>query len=223
MEQESKTTGTLKAITPPRLPSLKDPGASLFHLVWLTLIWALLWGDFSFKTLFGGLIMTLIVMYALPMHRATNEKITVRPIALARLIVVFLLDVVKASAQITYAILTRKKLEAAIIRVHTRAESDIFLAVTSGFTAMVPGSIVIDAHRMTGMMYVHVFDVSGEDGLQKAHDTVIEQEERILRALASDQVLIEAGYVPSGSMRAGRLEKSAKDSYVPLNSKEASR
>lgn len=88
---------------------------------------------------------------------------------------------------------------------------------------MVPGSIVIDAHRMTGMMYVHVFDVSGEDGLQKAHDTVIEQEERILRALASDQVLIEAGYVPSGSMRAGRLEKSAKHTYDPLNSKEASR
>ncbi len=208
---ESKTTGTLKAITPSRLPSLNDPSASLFHLTWLTLIWVLLWGELSWKSVIGGLFMAFLVMTVMPMHRATNEKIKVRPIALARLSIVFILDVLKASVEITYAILTRKKLKAAIIRVHTRAESDIFLAITSGFTAMVPGSIVIDAHRMTGMMYVHVFDVSGEDGLQKAHDTVIRQEERILRALASDQVLIEAGYVPSGSMRAGRLKKSEKD------------
>ena len=31
------------------------------------------------------------------------------------------------------------------------------------------------------------------------------QEERILRALASDEELLDAGYRPGGSMRAGRL------------------
>lgn len=186
---------------------VRNARPSLVSIVWLTIIWVMLWGEFSVRSVLGGLAVAFLVSIVMPMPRAANEKMVVRPIATARLIGVFIWDVVKASAHITVFIITGRKPQAAIIRVHTRAESDIFLMLTSAFTALVPGSIVIESHRLTGMMYVHVFDVSGENGLQAAHDTVLRQEERILRAFGSKQTLIDAGFVPSGSMRAGRLPK----------------
>lgn len=203
MSPTSQSTGTTRRVRNAR------PG--VVSLTWLTIIWVMLWGEFSVRTVVGGLIVALLVTLIMPMPRAVNEKMVLRPIATARLIGVFLADVVKASIHITSFIITGRKPQAAIIRVHTRAQSDIFLTLTSAFTALVPGSIVIEAHRLTGMMYVHVFDVSGSNGLQEAHDTVLRQEERILRAFGSKQALIEAGFVPSGSMRAGRLLKPDQD------------
>lgn len=174
-------------------------------IVALMIVWILLWGDLSWGNVVSGLALGLLVTFVAPMPTVRAHGYKIRPIALLRLIFVFIWDVIVASTQIAWDIVRGHKPNGAIIRVQTRAHSDVFLAATSGFTALVPGSIVIDAHRLTGMMYVHVFDAPDAQALQESHDRVLAQEERILRALAPDQMLIEAGYVPGGSMKLGRL------------------
>lgn len=173
----------------------------------LMVMWILLWGDLSWGNVVSGLALGVLVAYAAPLPTVQPHGYKVRPIALLRLVFVFLWDVVVASMQIFWDILRGHKPNGAIIRVQTRAHSDVFLAATSGLTALVPGSIVIDAHRLTGMMYVHVFDAPDAEALQQSHDRILAQEERLLRALAPDQMLIEAGYVPGGSMKLGRIAK----------------
>ena len=179
-------------------------GASL-----LTLMWVLLWGDLSWGNVVAGLALALTILLLAPMPHGPQRRLTIRPIALARLMLVFAKDTAVAAAPIVWVIITGRRPREAIIRVQTRAHSDGFLAATAGFTALVPGSIVIDAHRMTGTLYIHVFDVDeGPEAMDEAHEQVLRQEERILRALASDDELMTAGFRPGGSMKAGRLSET---------------
>lgn len=172
----------------------------------LTVMWVLLWGDVSWGNLIAGFFLATVILLVLPVPRGPERKLTIRFVALARLLLVFAKDVVVAASQISWVIITGRRPREAIIRVHTRAHSDSFLAVTAGFTALVPGSIVINAHRMTGTLYIHVFDVDeGPEAMDQAHERVLLQEERILRALATDDELLRAGFRPGGSMKAGRL------------------
>ena len=180
--------------------------ASPLAIAMLSVMWVLLWGDASWGNLAGGFILALVVTWLLPVPHGPNRRLTIRPVALARLALVFAKDVVVAATQIAWVILRGRVPREAIIRVRTRAQSDGFLAATAGFTALVPGSIVIDAHRLTGTLYIHVFNVGeGQEALDQAHRNVLLQEERILRALANDEELLDAGFRPGGSMRAGRL------------------
>lgn len=190
----------------------------------LTIMWVLLWGDLSWGNLVAGFFLAVGLSLAMPVPRGPNRRFTVRPIALLRLCVLFIWDVMVAATQIVWVIITGRVPREAIIRVQTRAHSDGFLTATAGFTALVPGSIVIDAHRLTGTLYVHVFDVDeGEEAMAEAHRRVLIQEERILRALASDEELLDAGYRPGGSMNAGRLtpEEMAAHREQTLRKREA--
>lgn len=186
-----------------------DRSASPLSILLLTAMWVLLWGDLSWGNVIAGLVLALLITWLLPVPRGPRRRLTIRPIALVRLAVLFIYDIFVAAFQIVRVILTRRTPREAIIRVQTRAHSDGFLAATAGFTALVPGSIVIDAHRLTGTLYVHVFDVGeGQEALDEAHQRVIVQEERILRALGSAEELKDAGYRPGGSMKAGRLTEA---------------
>ncbi|XCB30865.1 Na+/H+ antiporter subunit E [Arcanobacterium hippocoleae] len=102
-------------------------------------------------------------------------------------------------------ILRGKKPNGAIIRVQLRSHSDFYLATVSGMTGLVPGSVVVDVHNATGTLYVHVFDTGLAGGIAGVYKTVLEQEERVLRAFASHDELVDAGYVPGSHPSAGRL------------------
>ncbi|XCB37438.1 Na+/H+ antiporter subunit E [Arcanobacterium hippocoleae] len=115
--------------------------------------------------------------------------------------------------------LSGKEPRGAIIRVQLRSHSDVYLAMVSGMTGLVPGSVVVDAHRATGMLYVHVFDMGLAGGPDGVHRSVLEQEERVLRAFASHDELVDAGYVPGSHPSLGRLPTP----YAPATGPELMR
>ncbi|GAA1645337.1 Na+/H+ antiporter subunit E [Georgenia ruanii] len=184
------------------------PRASWGMLVWLTAVWVLLWGDITLGNAVAGLAVALLVTTVAPLPHAPFDG-RFRPWGVVRLVVRFAWDVVVASAQISWLALRGRQPEGAVIRVRLRGHSDTYLATTAGMTSLVPGSIVVEAHRLTGTLYIHVFDVALAGGLEAAHRTVLAQEERILRAFASDDQLVDAGYVPGSSPRAGHLPAGA--------------
>lgn len=184
------------------------PRASWGMLAWLTAVWVLLWGDITLANVVAGLGVALFVTTVAPLPRTPFDG-RFRPWGVVRLMVKFAYDVVVASAQIAWMALSGRKPQGAVIRVRLRSHSDTYLTATAGFTSLVPGSIVVEAHRVTGTLYIHVFDVALHGGLDAAHRIVLEQEERILRAVASKEELLDAGYLPGSSPGAGRIPKPA--------------
>lgn len=162
-------------------------------LAWLTTVWVLLWGDLSVGNVLAGLALAALVSLALPLP-PVEAGLRVRPLALAHAVLRLALDVVVASVQVGVAAFRRRPPRSAVIRVRLRTRSDLFLTLTAELCSLVPGSVVVEAHRLTSTLYLHVLDVGpGTDGLEAARRRVLDQEERVLRALASDAELAEAG------------------------------
>lgn len=180
------------------------PYASMGIIIWLTLVWVMLWGELNTKNFVSGFLLALLITTVAPFP-VTPFDGRFRPWGVVRLVVIFFADIVKASFMQARFILRGKHPHGAIIRVQLRSHSDIYLAMVSGMTGLVPGSVVVDVHRATGMLYVHVFDTSLAGGIDGIHRTVLEQEERVLRAFGSHDELIDAGYVPGSRPSAGRL------------------
>ncbi len=190
------------------------PHASAGMLIWLMFVWVLLWGELTPGNFLGGLLVALLVTTVAPFP-ATPFDGRFRPIGVAHLILRFLWDILVSSFQQGKFILTGGQPQAAIIRIHLRSHSDVYLAMISGMTALVPGSVVVEAHRVTGTLYVHVFDTRLAGGIEGVHRTVMDLEERVLRAFASHDELVDAGFVPGATSRAGRLPTP----YAPATGK----
>ncbi|MGC5614891.1 Na+/H+ antiporter subunit E [Georgenia sp. Z1491] len=173
-------------------------------VVWLTVVWVLLWGDLSVGNVVAGLALGLFVTILMPMPRATGRT-TVRPLAVVVLVAVFVREVLRASWQIVVLTVRGRPPRGAVIRVQLRSHSDLILTGTGGMCSLVPGSLVVEAMRLSGMLYMHILDVDIAGGLERAHSDVLDQEERLLRAFATDDQLVDAGFRPGWSRRAGRL------------------
>ena len=170
--------------------------------VWLAVVWILLWGDLSVGTVLAGFAVGLIITVALPLPSiaATGR---LRPLGLAYLAAVFARDLVVASVQVAALAFRPREPASAVIGVRLRSSSDLYLTLTAELCSLVPGSIVVEAHRLTGTLYLHVLDVDTAGGVEAARRSVLDQEERVLRAFASDAELTAAGLRP----RRGRPDR----------------
>ncbi|WP_298455271.1 Na+/H+ antiporter subunit E [uncultured Cellulomonas sp.] len=161
-------------------------------LLWLTIVWVLLWGGLTPANVLAGLAIGLLVSMGLPLPPVATEG-RLRPLRLAHLLAVFVKDVCVASVGVAVLAFRRRAPRSAVIRVRLRTTSDLYLTLTAELCSLVPGSLVVEAHRLTSTLYLHELDVDGERGIEHARRRVLDQEERVLRALASDAELAAAG------------------------------
>lgn len=180
------------------------PHASLGTIMWIAAVWVLLWGEVSPGNILTGFGLALFITSVAPFP-TTKFDGRFRPKALFWLAIIFIRDLFQAAWQQAWFIVSRKTPHGAIIRVRLRSNSDAYLSMAAGMSALVPGSVVVDADQQSATVYVHIFDVELAGGLDQAHSDVLDLEERILRAFASRNELINAGFIPGWSVKAGRL------------------
>ena len=162
-------------------------------VVWLTVVWVFLWGDLSVGNVLSGVVIALAVTTGLRMA-AIDFHGRFRPVGVLRLVGRFAVDLVKASFEVSLiALRPRYAPHGAVIGVQLRSHSDLYLTLTAELCSLVPGSLVVEAHRLTGMLYLHVLDVRQSGGIEAARQAVLDQEERVMRAFASDEELVAAG------------------------------
>lgn len=159
---------------------------------WLTVVWVLLWGDLSVGNVLAGIGVALAVTATLPLPAIASGG-RLRPIGLVALAAHFARDLVVASVQVAVLAFRRRAPSSAVIGVRLRTSSDLYLTLTAELCSLVPGSIVVEAHRLTRTLYLHVLDVDTAGGVEAARQSVRNQEERVLRAFASDAQLAAAG------------------------------
>jgi len=162
-------------------------------VVWLTVVWVLLWGDLSIGNVLAGALIGVAVTTGLRMTPIAFHG-HVRPLRVVALFARFAADLVRASFEVSIlALRPRHTPRGAVIGVQLRSHSDLYLTMTAELCSLVPGSLVVEAHRLTGMLYLHVLDVQQSGGIEAARQSVLDQEERVLRAFASDAELAAAG------------------------------
>jgi len=152
---------------------------------WLVLVWNMLWGEFSWGNVVGGLAVALVVLLFFPLPPVTFEG-RLRPVGLVRFAVRFIYDLVTASAQVAWtALRPGYQPRNAIIAVPLRVRSDLNLTLTAEAVSLVPGSLIVEVDRKAGVLYVHVLDIHSPEGLARARQDVLDLEARILRAVGS--------------------------------------
>ncbi len=188
---------------------IKERIFSPMTILWLTLMWILLWGGFTWGNLVNGLLVAVLVGVVFPLPRASDLS-RFRPLAVLVLVGHFIVDVTRSGFRVAWAaIRPGNSPRSAVIRVQLRSHSDFILATTAALTTLIPGSVAINSQRLRGIVYLHVFDVPKENPQRYLRDfrrTVLAQEERLLRAFASEAELADAGYRPGWRVGSGDLE-----------------
>jgi multicomponent Na+:H+ antiporter subunit E len=165
----------------------------------------------------GGLVVGALVVVVLPMP-SLDVHGRFRPLPALALLVRFGYDLVVASFQVAWqALRPGREPRGAVVGVRLRNPSDLYLTVTAELSSLVPGSLVVEVHRLTGMLYLHVLDLDSYGGADKVRADVLALEARVLRTLASDDELRVAGlgprrpHPPDVSERAGRIRPARSD------------
>ena len=186
-------------------------------IIWLAIVWVLLWGEVSWGNIVAGLIIALIITLVMPLPAiAFHGK--VRPLALLALLVRFASDLVIASVQVSLqAFRFGHTPRGAVVGVRLRSSSDLYLTLVAELSTLVPGSLVIEAHRLTGMLYLHVLDLDSYGGVDKVRADVHALEARLLRALASDEELEAAGVAKT--RRGQRILDAQRDEQRALEAR----
>lgn len=153
-------------------------------VAWLTLVWVLLWGEPSPLVVVGGVLLAILISVVLPLP-PMRLQMRVHPLGLLRLVVRFLCDVVVASLQVVRAALRRDagSLRSAVIEVPLRTPSDFVLTIVAELVSLIPGSVVVEARRSSHTLFLHVLDVPDAAAANRARAVVLDQEQRVLRAL----------------------------------------
>jgi multicomponent Na+:H+ antiporter subunit E len=181
-------------------------------VVWLTIVWIMLWGDLSLANVIAGVLIAALLITFMPLPSIATSG-TVRPWPLLVLVSRFVADLVVASFQVSMqAFRVRHTPHGAVVGVKLRNPSDIYMTITSELSSLVPGSLVIEAHRLTGMVYLHVLDLDAAGGADKVRQDTLDLEARVLRAFASNDELKAAGLYhhpgdgpePTGATPSGR-------------------
>jgi len=178
-------------------------------LLWLTAVWVLMWGQLTVANVLAGVLLAALLIVVFPMPKVGFDGRPWVP-GIVVLVLRFAVDVVMASVQVARKALSPgEPPHGAVIRVRLRSHSDLLLTMTAQLCSLVPGSIVVEAHRLTGTLYVHVFDVSGAGGIDGAREHCLAIERRVMYAFATDADIEAAGLPPRRRLLRRRAGKEA--------------
>ncbi|HJB09657.1 MAG TPA: Na+/H+ antiporter subunit E [Candidatus Brachybacterium merdavium] len=166
------------------------------NLVWLlgaVAFWCLLWGGVDLKNILGGLLAAILVFVLFPMPPMGHE-LTLRPLRFAYFLAHFVFDLVRSAIEVGWwAIRPAPQPPSSVVAVKMSSRSDFFLTGTGILCTLIPGSVVVEAQRATGTIFLHVIGAGTPEEVELARQRSVEQEHRLLWAIGRRELLEEAG------------------------------
>lgn len=170
---------------------------------WIGLIlavgfWCILWQGVTAMTVIGGLAVAIVLQVLFPMP-ALGGEVTLRPLRALHFTVKFLWDMTVSGLIVAaYALKPGPTPGSSVVAVQLRSRSDLFLTFTAMLATLIPGSVVVEAQRSTGTVFLHFFAADTPDAVEKVRRSIVAQEKRALLAFGRTELLAEAGYTAAG-------------------------
>lgn len=150
----------------------------------LMVLWVLLWGTLSLANVLTGLLAGLVVCAVFPLP-PIETQVGFHPVGILRFAVRFGLDMAVSSWRLNRYILGPGKPPCALLAVRMRCPTDLMLTGTAVAVSAVPGSNVLDVHRATGILYLHVLGAGDEAERERARYEALRLEARVVRAFGT--------------------------------------
>jgi multicomponent Na+:H+ antiporter subunit E len=165
-------------------------------VVWLTLVWVALWGEVSVMLVVSGMLVAVLACLAFPLPPIDLGS-RVNPGRLVFLLAHFLVDVVRASIDVSVVVLRRRPVRNAVVAVDLESSSDFVLTAVAAMLSLVPGSIVVEARRSSHTLYLHVLDVPDVAAAEAFRDEALAVEQRFLAAFPPKGPQVAAPAAPA--------------------------
>lgn len=125
-------------------------------VVWLTLVWVTLWESLTWANVSGGLLVAVAVLYLLP-PREVRTSVGFRPLAALKLFSYFLWELVEASWQVVWEIITPEdRTRPAVVSVQTRSTVPGHITAVANMISLTPGTLSLEVDHDTRTIYIHV-------------------------------------------------------------------
>lgn len=160
-------------------------------VLWLTVMWGLLWGDFSLGTMIAGAAVAS-GCYTVAKLPHIPVKLKFSPVPALRLAVYIAFDLVASSVHVAVHVLWRpSRVRGAIVAVPMRTDSDLLLAMVSGSLSLITGSLVIELNREQGVVYVHGIPIHSPQSVGRLRQQIQRTEEQFVRAFGTPDDIAE--------------------------------
>jgi multicomponent Na+:H+ antiporter subunit E len=183
-------------------PSVRLPAL----IIWLTLVWALLWGDLGLASLLSGLgIAVFVVLVARPTGVHGIQLTSFHPVSAVVFLGYFLVQLVKSNLQVAWEVITpRPNMNRAIISVPLHVSTDGLVTVVGNAITLTPGTLTVDVRRddpdRPPVLYVHALHFSDVDSLRR---DVLRLERLAVRAFGTKEQRVELERVVSSRSDGG--------------------
>lgn len=179
------------------LPSLRLPAL----VIWLTVVWALLWGDFGLASLLSGLAVALfVVALSRPTGVRGIQLTSFHPVSAVVFLAYFLLQLVTSSLQVAWEVVSPgSNINRAIVAVPMHVSTDGLVTLVGNAITLTPGTLTVDVHGADDgrppVLYVHALHFTDVDALRR---DVLTLERLAVRAFGTREQRAEIERVVSG-------------------------
>lgn len=172
--------------------AVKGRRISFAMTLWLLIVWVAVFASISWLTVLSGLLVAALIQVIFPLPTQKNLW-HFRPRFVAILLARFIWDLIKAGVQVSAVVITGKNHDDAILKCDMRSNNQVYMTIVAAMTSMIPGTIVLEANRSKGFLYLHCLDIENQGGVDGIRKATRDQEKRVLLAFAPNKVLDEVG------------------------------
>ncbi|WP_018330808.1 Na+/H+ antiporter subunit E [Actinomycetospora chiangmaiensis] len=153
----------------------------VLRVLWLTLVWVLLWGTFSWANLLGGFVVAVLVLVLFPLPAVTTGG-QLRPVALLRVVLDVGRDLAVSSVQVAWqSVRPGPPPRSSIVAVGISDDSELLTAMLVECLSLVPGSVVVDASAEERTLWAHVLGADDDAAVERFRAQVARLEADLLR------------------------------------------
>ncbi len=171
-------------------PSVRLPAL----VIWLTLVWALLWGDLGLASLLSGLgVAVFVVFIARPTGVHGIQLTSFHPLSAVVFLVYFLVQLVKSNFQVAWEVITPgSNVNRAIIAVPLHVTTDGLVTLVGNAITLTPGTLTVDVRAddpdRPPVLYVHALHFTDVESLRR---DVLRLERLAVRAFGTKEQRVE--------------------------------
>lgn len=137
-------------------------------VAWLTVVWVTLWEALTWANVAGGLVVAIAALYLLP-SREARTSVGFRPLAAAKLLLYFLWELLVASSQVIWEIITPEDhTRPAVVSVQTRSTVPGHITAVANMVSLTPGTLSLEIDRDTRTIYIHVLHLDSVEETRAA-------------------------------------------------------